>query len=180
MGSLYQSVEVEKLEEPGGQTRNCGDPPSDSHLITSFVCPFKGAQSSGVIRRRPLTCVFTSGQGAAEKERGSAGQVVEDFTEHLPAEKTTGGGRRSSLPLPAATTGAASYLLVPGAPRCSQGSSTRGRAPRQTWLRDQHGDGNVGEELAAVLVPALLPVNIRDGSWQRLLRFCCSLPPSSL
>ena len=135
MGSLYQSVEVEKLEEPGGQTRNCGDPPSDSHLITSFVCPFKGAHSSGVIRRRPLTCVFTSGQGAAEKERGSAGQVVEDFTEHLPAEKTTGGGRRSSLPLPAATTGAASYLLVPGAPRCSQGSSTRGRGPRQTWLR---------------------------------------------
>ena len=62
-------------------------------------------------------CVFTSGQGAAEKERGSAGQVVEDFTEHLPAEKTTGGGRRSSLPLPAASTGAASYLLVPGAPR---------------------------------------------------------------
>ena len=97
---------------PGDQTRNCDDPPSDSHLITSFVCPFKGAHSSGVIRRRPLTCVFTSGQGAAEKERGSAGQVVEDFTEHLPAEKTTGGGRRSSLPLPAASTGAASYLLV--------------------------------------------------------------------
>ena len=105
---------------------------------------------------------------------------MEDFTEHLPAEKTTGGGRRSSLPLPAATTGAASYLLVPGAPRCSQGSSTRGRGPRQTWLRDQHGDGKVGEELAAVLVPALLPVNIRDGSWQRLVRFCCPLTPSSL
>ena len=154
---------------------------SDSHLITSFVYPCERAHSSGVIRSRPLTCVFTSGQGAAEKERGSAGQVVEDFTEHLPAEKTTGGGRRSSLPLPAATTGAASYLLVPGAPRCSQGSSTRGRAPRQTWLRDQHGDGNVGEELAAVLVPALLPVNIRDGSCrQRLVRLCCPLPASSL
>ena len=168
---------------PGDQTRNCDDPPSDSHLITSFVCPFKGAHSSGAIRRRPLTCVFTSGQGAAEKERGSAGQVVEDFTEHLPAEKTTGGGRRSSLPLPAATTGAASYLLVvlPGAPRGSQGSSTRGRGPRQTWLQDQHGDGNVGEELAAVLVPALLPVNIRDGSSrQRLVRLCCPLPASSL
>ena len=106
---------------------------------------------------------------------------MEDFTEHLPAEKTTGGGRRSSLPLPAATTGAASYLLVPGAPRCSQGSSTRGRGPRQTWLRDQHGHGNVGEELAAVLVPALLPVNIRDGSSrQRLVCLCRPLPASSL
>ena len=67
MGSLYQSVE----EETGGQTRNSDDPPSDSHLITSIVCPFKEAHSSRVIRRRPLTCVFTSGQGAAEKERGS-------------------------------------------------------------------------------------------------------------
>jgi len=39
--------------------------------------------------------------------------VVEDFTS---AEKTTSGGQRSSLPLPAASTGAPSYLLasIPG------------------------------------------------------------------
>ena len=159
---------------PGDQTRNCDDPPSDSHLITSFVCPFKGAHSSGVIRRRPLTCVFTSGQGAAEKERGSAGQVVEDFTEHLPAEKTTGGGPVSLCQPPPPELPATCWS-------CSQGSSTRGRGPRQTWLQDQHGHGNVGEELAAVLVPALLPVNIRDGSSrQRLVRLCCPLPASSL
>ena len=132
----YIKVLKKRNRRPGDQTRNCDDPPSDSHLITSFVCPFKGAHSSGVIRRRPLTCVFTSGQGAAEKERCSAGQVVEDFTEHLPAEKTTGGGRRSSLPLPAASTGAASYLLVvlPGEfhPRSCSASNLVAR-PARPW-----------------------------------------------
>ena len=40
---------------------------------------------------------------------GTEGQVVEDFTS---AEKTTGGRWRSSLPLPPASKGAASYLLA--------------------------------------------------------------------
>ena len=40
---------------------------------------------------------------------GRGGQVVEDFTS---AEKTTGGRWRSSLLLPPASKGAASYLLA--------------------------------------------------------------------
>ena len=173
---------------PGDQTRNCDDPPSDSHLITSFVCPCKVAHSSGVIRRRPLTCVFTSGQGAAEKERGSdlRGRwwKISPSTFQLRRQQAADGGPVSLCQPPApelpATCWSCSQVL-PGAPRCSQGSSTRGRGPRQTWLQDQHGHGNVGEHLAAVLVPALLPVNIRDGSSrQRLVLLCCSLPASTL
>ena len=163
---------------PGDQTRNCDDPPSDSHLITSFVCPFKGAHSSGVIRRRPLTYVFTSGQGAAEKERCSdlRGRwwKISPSTFQLRRQQAADGGPVSLCQPPAPELPATCWS-------CSQGSSTRGRAPRPTWLQDQHGDGNVGEELAAVLVPALLPVNIRDGSSrQRLVRLCCPLPASSL
>ena len=153
---------------------------SDSHLITSFVYPCERAHSSGVIRRRPLTCVFTSGQGAAEKERGSdlRGRwwKISPSTFQLRRQQAADGGPVSLCQPPPPELPATCWSQVlPGE------FHLRSCWRRQTWLRDQHNHGNVDEELAAVLVPALLPVNIRDGSsWQRLVRLCCSLTASSL
>ena len=79
---------------------------------------------------------------------GRGGQVVEDFTS---AEKTTGGRWRSSLPLPPASKGAASYLLA----------SLPGEFEGQSWWSSATSGcitissrGNVGLQLTACAGPA--------------------------